>query len=132
MVKEIKVDVEKLEKINSVEKLEKMTLTQINEAIEGVYVFGKTMKQFTKLTTLTWKLPKALVISIVNKKVNELLETVNNVGKTTLNINRLIRLGLTDDYGNVIGYSIIEPSDIIDFELDDNGEIISEKSRFAD
>lgn len=132
MVKEIKVNVEKLEKINSVEKLEKMTLTQINKAIEGVYVFGKTMKQFTKLSTLIWKLPKPVVISIVNKKVNELLKTVSNVGKTTLKIDRLIRLGLTDDYGNVTGYAIIEPSDIIDFELDDNGEIISEKSRFDD
>lgn len=85
MEKVISVDVEKLEKINSVEKLEKMTLTQINKAIEGVYVFGKTTKSFAKLSTVIWKLPKALAIEIIVARVEELFDAIDaNNGNTGL------------------------------------------------
>lgn len=109
MKKVISVDVEKLEKINSVEKLEKMTLAQINKAVEGVYVFGKTTKSFVKLSSLIWKLPKSSAIEIIVARVEELFDAIDkNGGNTELVASEYFRV----TYNCYKGYIKNEPDEV--------------------
>lgn len=109
MKKVISVDVEKLEKINSVEKLEKMTLVQINEAVEGVYVFGKTTKSFAKLSSVIWKLPKSSAIEIIVARVEELFDAIDkNGGNTELTADEYFRV----TYNCYKGYIKSKPDEV--------------------